>query len=156
MVITSTVNIVAVANLQWTADSPVGMAATAYTSESSGYAEVFVPATFRREDAGTWKQFTGLIVQNVGATACNNFTVEWRDRAGNLLLSYTDSLNPAISHGYNTRYGADVPTGSNVADLGSDFRGSVYINAPGCELIAIHNTLWPLWTDSTTYNAFGK
>jgi hypothetical protein len=156
VVITSTVNIVAVANLQWTADSPVGMAATAYTSESSGYAEVFVPATFRREDAGTWKQFTGLIVQNVGATACNNFTVEWRDRAGNLLLSYTDSLNPAISHGYNTRYGADVPTGSNVADLGSDFRGSVYINAPGCELIAIHNTLWPLWTDSTTYNAFGK
>jgi len=156
---TNGVNIVAVANLQWTADSPVGASATAYTSEPSGYSELFIPATFRRVDGGTWKQFTGLIVQNVGTTTCNNFTVEWRDRAGNLLLNYTDSLEPNISHGYNTRYGADgsdFPSGVDVTNLGDDFRGSVYINAPGCELMAIHNTLWPLWTDSTTYNAFGK
>jgi len=159
VVITSTTNIVAVANLQWTANSPVGNSATAYTSEPQGYTEVFIPATFRRVDSGTWKQFTGLIVQNIGTATCNNFQVEWRDRNGNLLLSYTDSLQPNISHGYNTRYGAsgsDFPSGVDVTALGDDFRGSVYINAPGCELIAIHNTLWPLWTDSTTYNAFGK
>jgi hypothetical protein len=156
VVIDSDVDVVAIANLQWTGDSPVGNSATAYASEGGGYTEVSVPATFRREASGTWKQFTGLVVQNVGAAACNNFSVEWRDRSGNKLLEFTDSLPQNISHGYNTRYGADVPAGANVEDLGSDFRGSVFFNAPGCELIAIHNTLWPLWTDSTTYNAFGK
>jgi len=159
VVITSTTDIIAVANLQWTDDSPVGNSATAYAGEAGGYSEIFVPANFRRVEAGTWKQFSGLVVQNIGTTTCSNFQVEWRDRAGNLLLSYTDSLAPNISHGYNTKYGAsgsDFPTGVNVADLGDDFRGSVYISAPGCELIAIHNTLWPLWTDSTTYNAFGR
>ncbi|RLC82089.1 MAG: hypothetical protein DRJ03_10630 [Chloroflexi bacterium] len=154
--ITSNVDIVAIANLQWTTDSPVGLAATAYSSEPGGYSEVAVPATFRREDSGTWKQFSGLIVQNVGSAACNNFDVEWRDRSGTLLLSYQDSLNPNISHGYNSRYGGQVPSGADVADLGTDFRGSVFISASGCELIAIHNTLWNVWTDSTTYNAFGK
>ena len=159
VVITSTTNIVAVANLQWTEDSPVGNSATAYTSDYQGYEEVFIPATFRRVDGDTWKQFTGLVIQNIGSSACNNFQVQWRDRSGNTLLSYTDSLEPNISHGYNSRYGADgsdFPSGVNVTNLGNDFRGSVYINAPGCKLIAIHNTLWPLWTDSTTYNAFGK
>jgi hypothetical protein len=153
---TGGVDIVAVANLQWTADSPVGTAATSYASEPSGYQELFVPATFRREASGTWKQFTGLVVQNVGGSACTDFSVEWRNRSGSLLLSYVDSLDPNISHGYNTRYGADMPSGANPSSLGTDFRGSVYVNAPGCELIGIHNTLWTLWTDSTTYNAFGQ
>lgn len=156
VVVESNVDVVAIANLQWTHDSPVGNAATAYFSEAGGYESVSVPASFRRESSGTWKQFTGLVVQNVGTSACNNFTVEWRDRSGAKLLDFTDSLAPNISHGYNSRYGADVPSGANVADLGSDFRGSVLFDAPGCELIAIHNTLWPLWTDSTTYNAFGQ
>jgi len=156
---TNAVDIVAVANLQWTSDSPVGTAATAYASEASGYTKLFVPANFRRVDAGTWKQFTGLIVQNIGGAACTNFQVQWFDRSGTKLLDYTDSLDRNISHGYNTAYGSsgsDFPSGVDVTNLGDDFRGSVYINAPGCELIAIHNTLWPLWTDSTTYNAFGK
>jgi len=158
VVITSDKNIVAVPNLQWTSSSPVGLAATAYTSEPAGYAEVFAPASFRRVNATTseWIQFTGLIVQNVGASACNNFTVQWRDRSGAMLLQYTDSLNSNISAGYNTRYPDTYPSGSNPSSLGNDFRGSVYIDAPGCELVAVHNTLWPLQTDSTTYNAFGK
>ena len=148
-------DIVAIANLQWTADSPVGLAATAYSSEPSGYAEIFVPANFRRVAAGVWRQFTGLIVQNVGASACTDFDVEWRDRDGVLLLAYTDTLTlQGQSHGYNSRYGGGPMGDSSV--LGDDFRGSVYFNAPGCELIAIHNTLWNTWTDSTTYNAFGK
>lgn len=155
---TNGIDIVAVANLQWTDASGPGLSASAYTSDANGYDEIFVPATFRR--VGTsWIQFTGLIVQNVGASACNNFTVQWRDRDGNLLLNYTDSLAPNISHGYNTRFGAagsEFPASAVVENLGDDFRGSVYFDAPGCELIAIHNTLWPLWTDSTTYNAFGQ
>jgi hypothetical protein len=156
VVVESDVDIVAVAKLQWTADSPVGTAGTSYTSDPAGYAQINVPANFRRVSSGTWRQFTGLVVQNVGTSACNNFSVEWRDRSGVLLLDYTDSLAPNISHGYNSRYGADIPSGNDPADLGDDFRGSVAIDAPGCELMAIHNTLWPLWTDSTTYNAFGQ
>ena len=148
-------HIVAIANLQWTADSPVNLAATAYSSEPAGYAEIFVPANFRRVAAGTWKQFSGLIVQNVGDSACTDFDVEWRDRDGLLLLSYTDTLTlQGQSHGYNSRYGGGPMGDSSV--LGDDFRGSVYFDAPDCELIAIHNTLWNLQTDSTTYNAFGK
>jgi hypothetical protein len=104
----------------------------------------------------TWLQYTGLIVQNVGGSACNSFTVEWRNRDGDLLMDYTDSLDPNIAHGYNSRAGADIPSSENLGDLGTSLNGSVYIGASGCELIAIHNTVWPAWTDSTTYNAFGK
>ena len=163
VVVTSTVNIVAIANLQWTADSPVGNAATTYASEPAGYDEIYVPANFRRVEGGTlgvWRQFTGLVVQNIGASACDSFSVQWFARTGEVLLDYDDALTEVgQSHGYNTRWGADgsdVPASADTGLLGDDFRGSVYVSAPGCELIAIHNTLWPLWTDSTTYNAFGK
>lgn len=152
LVITSTngKQIVAVSTLQWTSISSAGESGTSYTSESTGSARILIPASFRRTDS-SWKQFSGVIVQNIGSTACSNFTVDWIDRDGNKMLSYSDSLNAGISHGYNSRYGADIPNSVDAASLGSDFRGSVVINAPGCELIAIHNTVWPLWTDSTTY-----
>jgi hypothetical protein len=153
--------LVAVANLQWFMYHPSSPnSASAYTSFASGTETVFVPATFRRNTAGAapWIQFTGLIVQNVGDTACNNFNVSWLARGETVPeLTYTDSLEPNISHGYNTSVGADIPSGSDPADLGDDFRGAVTISgAAGCELVAIHNTVWPVWTDSTTYNGFGQ
>jgi len=145
-------NVVAVTNLQWTEFSSIGDAGTSYTSEAVGTARVLIPATFRLVSGANWKQFTGIIVQNIGSGACNNFDVDWFDRDGVNMLSYQDSLDKGISHGYNTRYGADVPAGANVASLGNEFRGSVVINAPaGCELIGIHNTVWPDQTDSTSY-----
>ncbi|MBX3014544.1 MAG: hypothetical protein KF832_23700 [Caldilineaceae bacterium] len=153
---TNNVPIAGIVNLQFTSiDAGVGAAATAYEAETGGHGTVYIPATFRLASGG-WKQFTGAIVQNVGTTACNNFNVEWFDRQGTRLLNYTDSLNAGISHGYNTRYVADIPASSNPSALGENYNGSMVITAPGCQLIAIHNTLWPDWTDSTTYNAFGK
>lgn len=150
--------IVAVANLQWTADHPARAAASAYTSESSGYETVYVPATFRRVGGAGWIQFTGLIVQNVGTTACENFTVSWVARdTGQEVMSFQDSLDPNIAAGYNTNVGADIPANVNFAELlTNDFRGAVTIEADGCELIGIHNTVWPVQTDSSTYNAFGR
>jgi len=153
---TNSTEIVGIVKLQWTSDHPAGAGGSSYYSLSSGYPEVFIPAVYRRVD-GDWVQFSGLIVQNLGLTACNNFTVEWRDQAGNVLLSFTDSLDPSIAHGYNTRYAADNPLGVNMEDLGTALdAGSVYFDAPGCSLNAIHNTVWPGWTDSTTYNVFGR
>ncbi len=153
---TNAVDIVAIANLQWTVDHPAGAGASAYYSEPSGYEEIFVPAIFRRVDTNNWLQYTGLIVQNVGDAQCTDFTVQWRDRSGNVLVEYQDSLAPNIAHGYNSRVRGDIPTNVNLDDLGTSLNGSVYISAPGCSLIAIHNTVWPAWTDSTTYNAFGQ
>jgi hypothetical protein len=149
--------IVAVSNLQWTDDHPSRAAASAYTSESSGYETVYVPANFRRVDAD-WIQFTGLIVQNVGDAPCNDFSVSWVARdTGAEVMSFESSLDPNIAAGYNTRVGADIPADVEYASLlGDNFRGAVTINAPGCELVAIHNTVWPVQTDSSTYNAFGK
>ena len=151
--------IVAVANLQWTNDHPSGAAASAYTSFADGTGTVFVPQSFRRM-SGSWLQFSGLIVQNIGDSACNDFSVSWVDRAtGTEKISFTDSLNPGIAHGYNTKQGAsgsDIPAGVDVTDLGDDYRGTVTIIGTGCELAAIHNTVWPAWTDNTTYNAFGQ
>jgi hypothetical protein len=148
--------IVAVANLQWTEHHPSSAAASAYTSFAGGDDLVFVPQTFRRTNT-SWIQYTGLIVQNVGTSACTDFTVSWVDReTGIEMLSFTDSLDPNIAHGYNTRVGADIPVTEDPADLGDDYRGAVSITATGCELVAIHNTVWPAWSDSTTYNAFGQ
>jgi hypothetical protein len=149
--------IVAIANLQWTAASGPGESASAYASEPAGTATIYVPGAFRRVSGSTWEQYTGLIVQNVGGAACNNFDVIWKDRDGNTKLSYKDSLAQNISHGYNTRVDSDLTAlGQNPANLGNQFRGSVTFKAPGCSLVAIHNTLFPEWTDSSTYNAFGK
>jgi len=151
--------IIAVANLQWTEAHPAKAAASAYTSGVEGTPRVYLPATFRRIDAGTWLQYTGAIVQNIGATACNDYNVSWYIRGQtDPVLTYTDSLAPHIAHGYNTRFGSagsDVPAGADVTELSDDFRGAMIISAPGCELLAIHNTVWPAWTDSTTYNGLG-
>jgi hypothetical protein len=153
-------DIIAVANLQWTDAHPAKAAASAYTSGVGGTATVYLPATFRRVSGTTWIQYTGAIVQNVGTTACNDFDVSWYIRGTAApVLTYQDSLDPSISHGYNTQFGAagsDFPAGADVTLLTDDFRGAVTISAPGCELMAIHNTVWPAWTDSTTYNGFGE
>jgi hypothetical protein len=151
-------NIVAIANLQWSAQADgVGLAGNAYTSVPAGDDTIYVPGTFRRITGSTWEQFTGLIVQNVGPAACNDFNVQWISREGDTLLEYTDSLEENISHGYNTNFGGQIPGGSNPSSLGNQFRGSVFISgAAGCQLAAIHNTLFPEQTESSTYNAFGK
>jgi len=162
--------IVAVANLQWGPAHPsAANTASAYTAASEGYDTLFIPQNFRRNNAATpptWVQFTGLIVQNVGTAACNDFGVSWIDRdSGQELLAFTDSLEPGIAHGYNTNVGGDLPDPDGdgpltnkdfAAQLGNDFRGAVTISgAEGCELAAIHNTVWPARTSGTTYNAFG-
>ncbi|MFQ5578156.1 MAG: hypothetical protein ACE5G8_14320, partial [Anaerolineae bacterium] len=148
--------IIAIANLQWTEDHPTKAAASTYASEAAGYTRLFAPAAYRRGAGVNWAQYTGLIVQNIGQGACNNFAVQWRDRNNVKVLEYADTLPVNIAHGYNTRFGADVPVTSDVADLTGDFLGSVYIDAPGCSLIGIHNTVWPAWTDGTTYNTVGQ
>lgn len=153
-------DIIAVANLQWTDDHPAKAAASAYTSGVGGTPIVYLPATFRRVSGTTWVQYTGAIVQNVGDTACTNFDVNWYIRGeATAALTYQDSLEPSISHGYNTQFGSsgsDFPNTADVTLLTDDFRGAVTISAPGCELMAIHNTVWPAWTDNTTYNGFGE
>lgn len=156
---TNGVDIVAVANLQWTAAFGGTLAASAYTSAPGGYETVYIPANFRLLSGSTWLQYTGLIVQNVGTTACEDFDVTWIMRGETTpALTFQDSLDPNISHGYNTRVGADMTSlAPNYATaLTGDFRGSVTISAPGCELVAIHNTVWPFWTDNTTYEGFGR
>ncbi|MEZ4868933.1 MAG: hypothetical protein R3C14_46865 [Caldilineaceae bacterium] len=150
-------NIASIVNLQFTPnDTATGEAATSYAASTGGQAKIFVPATFRLHPSSGWKQFTGLIVQNVGTAACNNFDMEWFDRSGVSKMKYQDSLPAGVSHGYNTQFRAQIPTTADPASLGDDFNGSVVVTSSGCQLIAIHNTLWPDWTDATTYNGFGK
>jgi hypothetical protein len=156
-------DVAAIANLQWTANHPASPnTASGYTSFAGGTAEVFVPAAFRRgiADTNINRQFTGLVVMNVGTTDCTNFDVQWIPRGSTTPdISYQDTLAPNIAHGYNTKQGSsgsDFPAGVNVSDMGFDFRGGVVINGAGCELVAIHNTIWGAQESSTTYNAFGK
>ena len=154
---TNGTDIAAVTNLQWVNSAGTGPAGTSFTSFASGNNTVLIPASFRRTSGGGWNQYTGVIVQNVGSSACNNFSVTWTDRSGTDQLTFTDSLDAGISHGFNTRFGADIPSGSSASSLGDEFRGSVTITGGGsCELVAIHNTIFPDITDSTTYQGVGK
>jgi hypothetical protein len=152
--------IAAVVILIWTGDNPaIQNASDTYTSQSSGYSKLFLPGVYRRISGNNWLQYSGVIVQNVGGSACNNFDVNWYAEDGSTLLTFKDSLTPGQSHGYNTRFGAggsNVPAGKNVADLGDNYRGSVVVDAPGCQLIGSHTTNWPVWTDNTINLAFGK
>ncbi|MFQ5577856.1 MAG: hypothetical protein ACE5G8_12810 [Anaerolineae bacterium] len=62
--------LVAITNLQWTNKHPAKAAASSFASEAAGFATLNVPATFRTLTGNTYKQYTGLIVQNVGAADC--------------------------------------------------------------------------------------
>ncbi len=97
-----------------------------YDCLGAGATTLYFPDIKRRVFGGNWAQFGGNVVQNLSSTNTANLTTYWMDRNGNQLFTFTDTIPPLASHGYNTRY-----TSSNVPDhaalflaLGDDRNGA--------------------------------
>ena len=96
---------------------------------STGYTSLYFPDIKRRVAGSAWKQFGGAVIQNLGSSTAN-VTATWMDRDGNTLHTFTDTIPPLASHGYNTRYNADTPDPAALfAALGDDRNGALRITS---------------------------
>jgi len=80
----------------------------------------------RRQFGGSWYDYSGIVVQNLAPNTTAPVAIKFYDRAGVLKLSRTDTLPANSAHGYNTRYGGDLPL-ADFELLGTAFNGSVSV-----------------------------
>ncbi len=93
----------------------------------------------------TWAQYTGLIVQNVDTVPVDVYVNVLSRDGTTVLASIKDptQLGPGISHGYNSRYGGNLPA-STFGVLPQNFTGGAYITSTG-KVIGVMSTWNPVF-----------
>ena len=113
---------------------------SAYNCMDSGNTSIVFPDVKRRYISGKWVQYGGNVIQNLGTTTAN-VQVQIMDRSGNVLYTFNDQIPALASHGYNTRFGADMPSDAFAA-MGDDFNGALKVTSTnGQPLAAVYNGL---------------
>ena len=113
---------------------------SAYNCMDSGSTSIVFPDVKRRYINNSWVQYGGNVIQNLG-TSTANVTVEIMDRNGNTLYTFNDSIPSLASHGYNTRFGANMPSDA-FTPMGDDFNGALKVTSTnGQPLAAVYNGL---------------
>ena len=117
--------------------------ALAYTGFTEGDRTVYLPNVTRR----FYGYDVPFIIQNVGAAAATNVTVKYLDNVGNVLGTHTIASIAASAKANSTPVDATPTTPADAAKLlefgtpkanaNNAFGGSVILEAPGGQLIAI-------------------
>lgn len=92
--------------------SPSGTEAGVYEAFNAGSTKLFAPSLFRipAADVSPARQVSRFTIQNtVGSTA--NYTITYRSRTGELLGTWTGTLNAYGSRTFNTQINSDLPAG---------------------------------------------
>ncbi len=141
--VTSTKQIAGVAIVHWT----VAYGSLGYNAEpgTGGASSLFFPKVLRRSTTfnatpgacSTWFDYSGVVAQNMSASAAANVRVSFYDRTGVLVTAFDDSIPVLSSHGYNTRFNGNAPV-ANMNALGCNFLGSVVITSTGTPIVGIH------------------
>lgn len=155
LLITSDQPLAGVYNGQTVSGSPAGATYAAGSSNNSG-STLYFPAVYRQVTGGsTWVKFSALLAFNPSTTDTASVTVRWYAQNGTQLFSFTDTIPPKSSHGYNTRFtGTNVPdTTALFAALGDSYRGGVSISS-NLPILGTTNTVEP--TDTDSYNAYAQ
>ena len=120
---------------QWDRSTKWEAGVYAAADVSAGATKIFAPGV-KRINPGSWQKWSAVIVQNLG-TGTADVTVDFYDRAGTKLLSFThDSIAPGAALGYNTRNGGSKPGGDfNV--LGNAFEGHVVVTSNNSQQLAV-------------------
>jgi len=120
-------------------------------SPDSARTTIWFPGVYRLESGGSFTRFSALLVYNTGTTPAN-VTVTWYRKDGTQAHQFTSQIPAGTSHGYNTRYGANVPNKSQFySDLGSNFAGGVKVESD-VPVLGISNVNYP--DQQATYNAY--
>ncbi len=127
--------------------------ASSYIAEGAGSTHLFFPAAYRLKAGSAFTKFSALLVYNPGTTAAT-VTLHWYDQSGTEKYSFSDTIPGGSSHGYNTRYGANVPNPTALYNaLGDNFKGAVYVSSTAL-VVGLSNTNYA--DQQATYNAFGQ
>ena len=120
--------------------SPINDTA-AYEGPATGSTgSLYFPQVKRRMFGGNWYDYSGVVIQNLDNTYPASVYVYFYDRNGTLKTSFSDSIPPKSSHGYNTRYYGEAPPDKMIA-LGDDFNGSVrVVSTGGREIVGVCKT----------------
>ncbi len=110
-----------------------GYYAAANTSSSA--TKFFMPNVRRVVDGSDWKEFSAVLIQNIG-TSATNVTTKYYDRNGTLVYTHNESIAAGAGVGYNTKAG----TGGTAA-LGSNFEGHAVIESDGQPLAVVLNSI---------------
>lgn len=136
---------------------------TAFLGEPAGAPKLALPYVRYTNDANFAsgsEQRAFIAIQNVGAAAVANVTVEYRDKNGTLIGTHTI---PAIAPGAKANSNATLATGDAAkllnfgnppANPGGGFGGSAIVNAPGGQIVAVVriNTMIGANTVAEDYN----
>jgi hypothetical protein len=110
-----------------------GYYAAANTNSSA--TKFFLPNVRRVVTGGSWKEYSAIVIQNIG-TSATNVTTKYYNRDGTLVHTYTQSIDAGVGVGYNTRGGSG---GTNA--LGDNFEGHAVIESDGQPLAVVLNSV---------------
>ncbi|MDH4207655.1 MAG: hypothetical protein OEV76_02160 [Anaerolineae bacterium] len=122
-VVTSTDPIVAVCS---TIRVPLGGLAGSYQGVPGGEQKLIFPRLYRTKNGGLWTGYSGLVVQNLDPNNSADVHLQFLRSNGTVAVEFDDTIEANASHGYNTRYDADVPA-STFSPLLTNWSGPVIV-----------------------------
>lgn len=149
VVVTSTQPIVGSATLS---RNPYNKLSAAYTGVPGGSSKLVFPVAYRVKDGSAWRQYSGVVVQNVEPDNEIDLWSYWYYDEGTKVITITASIDPSGVHAFNTRYGDHATT---LGTLGEDWTGTVVVTTTSPLGIAavVHNTItYPDYAYLTNYN----
>ena len=122
-IVTSTDPIVAVCS---TIRVPLGGLAGSHEGFPGGADKLIFPRLYRTKNGPAWTGYSGLVIQNLDPNNSADVHVEFLNSDGSIGVQFDDTIPANASHGYNTRYDADVPASTFTA-LGTNWSGPAII-----------------------------
>jgi len=121
---------------QWSRPGGVEAGVYAAADVSSGATKVYAPGVKRIVNNGVFEDYSAVIVQNLGTSAAD-VTIDFYDRSGTKLLSFTDPIAVGAAFGYNTKNGGDKKPASNFDPLGDAYEGHAVVTSNNGQPISV-------------------
>ena len=123
VVVTSTDSIVGTCT---TVRYPSGGLAASHQGFPGGVSKLTFPRLYRTKNGPMWTGYSGVVVQNLDTGGDADVHVQFLNADGSVGVEFDDTIPSYSSHGYNTRYDADVPA-STFNALGDNWSGPVIV-----------------------------
>jgi len=105
---------------------PSGGLAASHQGFPGGVGKLTFPRLYRTKNGPMWTGYSGVVVQNLDTGGDADVHVQFLNPDGSVAVEFDDTIPSYSSHGYNTRYDADVPT-STFNVLGDNWAGPVIV-----------------------------
>jgi len=106
--------------------------AGSYQGFPEGSGKLVFPRLYRTKNGTFWTGYSGMVVQNLDPDDAVDVHVEFLNADGTLGVQFDDNIPANSSHGYNTRFDADVPA-STFNPLGDNWSGAAIITTASAD-----------------------